>query len=517
MIARHYFLLLIVVLHAVVGCQSSNSSADEAGQSDVVDTVNWIVKNSVDRDLDEIREDGVLRALIIYSSTSYFLYRGQPMGFEYELLERLADHLDLKLELVVSTNLDNQFEVLNRGDVDLIAHGMTITNQRKWEVDFTEYLYLTKQVLVQRRPDNFRQISWKTLQKQMIHDPIELINDTVSIRFNSSYYERMLSLANEIGGDIYIDTLDSSLSTDEIIQMVIDGEIKYTIADENLAKINASYHPILKIDVPVSFSQRIAWVTRKKSPLFRKSVNDWILSVRNKTEYNVLYNKYFKNTKTFRSRRRSDFYSLNNVQISQYDDLIKKYAKEIGWDWRLLASQVYQESRFDPTAKSWAGAGGLMQLMPTTAESLGISDLTNPEESIRGGTSYLSQLHGYFSDVTDSLTRIQFAMAAYNCGYGHVRDAQRLAEAKGLDKNIWSDNVEKAILALSFAENFNKPMIQFGYVRGKEPVDYVKEIFERYEHYKQFIPLVAQSSTLSPGFEMANVAMRTENKDQLGQ
>lgn len=517
---RCYFFLL-VVLAGLTHCESPGPdgsmtrSALRGGLHPEADTVtNWIVANSVDRDLADIRDEGVLRALIIYSSTSYFLYRGQPMGFEYELLERLAAHLGLKLELVVSTNLDNQFEVLNRGDVDLIAHGMTITNQRKWEVDFTEYLFLTRQVLVQKRPDNYRQISWKTLQNQMIHDPIQLINDTVSIRKNSAYYERMMSLANEIGGDIYIDTLDSSLSTDEIIQMVIDGEVKYTIADENLARINASYHPILKIDVPVSFSQRIAWVTRKKSPNFRKAVNDWIVSVRHGTEYNVLYNKYFKNTKTFRSRRRSDFYSLNNVQISAYDDLIKKYAAEIGWDWRLLASQVYQESRFDPAAKSWAGASGLMQLMPSTAESLGITDLSNPEQSIRGGTAYLAQLYEYFTDIPDSLTRIQFAMASYNCGYGHVRDAQRLAEARGLDKTAWFGHVEAAIILLSFSEHFNKPMIQYGYVRGKEPADYVTDIFDGYEHYKKFIPLVAQNLA-DPGHQPP--AMMTLTASSIGQ
>lgn len=472
------------VKHELVRRTLTDLSSDEI----TTDTTNWVVANSVDRDLDEIKKDGVLRALIIYSSTSYFLYRGEPMGFEYELLEQLAERLDLKLELVISTDLDSEFEVLNRGDVDLIAHGMTITNERKWEVAFTEYLYLTRQVLVQRQPDNYRDMKWSELQKQLIHDPIELINDTVSIRRNSAYSERMRSLSNEIGGNIYIDTLDSNLSTDQIIKMVIDGKIKYTIADENLAKINAAYHPILKIDVPVSFSQRIAWVTRKKSPKLRKAVNEWILSERKRTNYNVTYNKYFKNKRNFRSRERSEFYSLNNRQISQYDKLIKRHAKEIDWDWRLLASQVYQESRFDPKANSWAGAKGLMQVMPKTAKSLGIKNLTNPAQSLRGGVSYLGWLRDNFEDVPDSLTRIKFMLAAYNCGYGHMKDAQRLAEHNGLDPTLWDDNVELMVLALTDPEHFNKPMIQHGYVRGEEPVNYVRDILKRYDQYKQFIP-----------------------------
>ncbi len=492
--------LLIGLLFFISYCKQANSGEEKlANHKNVAgktpnreatdEEINWIVENSVDRDLEDIREDGILRALVIYSSTSYFLYRGEPMGFEYELLSQLADHLNLKLELVISTDLDTEFEVLNRGDVDLIAHGMTITNQRKWEVDFTEYLYLTRQVLVQKQPDNYRSMKWSELQKQLIHDPIELIDDTVSIRKNSAYFERMVSLSNEIGGTIYIDTLDSGLSTDEIIKMVIDGKIKYTIADENLARINASYHPILKIDVPVSFSQRIAWVTRKKSPELRRAINKWILSVRKSTDYNVTYNKYFRNKRNFRSRIRSDFYSLNNNQISEYDEIIKKYASKLKWDWRLLASQVYQESRFDPKAKSWAGAKGLMQVMPRTAKSLGIKNLNNPEQSIRGGTAYLSEVDGVFSDVPDSLNKVKFILAAYNCGFGHMQDAQRLATHKGLDPTQWEDNVEQTLLDLSSPEHFNKPMIKYGYVRGTEPVNYVREIFERYEHYQQFFPL----------------------------
>ena len=139
--------LPIFFLSLLISCKGDSKSNSQQGE-----IINPIVANSSDRDLEDIKKDGVLRALVVYSSTSYFLYKGQPMGFEYELLQMLAKELDLKLEVVVSKDLDSEFEVLNRGDVDLIAHGMTITNQRKWEVDFTEHLYLTRQVLVQKKP-----------------------------------------------------------------------------------------------------------------------------------------------------------------------------------------------------------------------------------------------------------------------------------------------------------------------------------------------------------------------------
>lgn len=480
---KYYIYPLCFLLLVLMSCQNSNKKSNLKTK----EAYNQIVANSSSRDLKDIKEDGILKALVVYSSTSYFLYKGQPMGFEYELLEHLAKHLNLKLEIIVSDNLDNQFEVLNKGDVDIIAHGMTVTNQRKWEVDFTEYLYLTKQVLVQKKPDNFRKMSWSTLQKHLIDDPLDLIGDTVSIRRNSAYSERILSLSNEIGGQIYIDTLDSKLSTGEIIDMVVSGKIKYTIADENLARINATNNPILKIDVPISFSQRIAWVTRKKSVEFRKVVDEWILQQRKKTSYFVIYNKYFKNKRFYRRRIKSEYYSLNNNQISKYDDLIKKFTEKLGWDWRLLASQVYQESKFDPVAESWAGAKGLMQVMPTTAKELGIKDLSDPIESLRGGTTYLSQLYNRFEEIEDEENRIKFTLASFNCGYGHVLDAQRLAEANGLNPLLWDNNVDKMLLALRFPKNYNKDIIKYGYVRGSEPVNYVNQIFERYNHYKQFI------------------------------
>ena len=198
---------------------------------------------AVYHDLPGIKNDGILRVMTSYSSTSYFLYKGQPMGYEYDLLKRFAKHLGVKLEITVSNNLDTMFQSLLNGKVDLIAHGLTITNSRKEMVTFSEYLYHTHQVLVQRKPQNYRKMSWSKLQASLIHDPIELIGDTVSVRNNSSYMTRLTNLSEEIGGTIYFDTLPGDLSTDQIIEMVANGEIKYTVADNNISSINASYYP----------------------------------------------------------------------------------------------------------------------------------------------------------------------------------------------------------------------------------------------------------------------------------
>jgi membrane-bound lytic murein transglycosylase F len=439
------------------------------------------------KDLDEIKKDGELVALTTFSNTSYFLYRGQPMGFEYELLQRFADHLDLDLKIKISKNIDSLLPQLRNGKADILAHGMTITSDRKKDVSFTDYLFLTHQVLVQKKPDNWRSMNWKEIEKSLIHDPIELIGDTVSIRKNSSYYKRIKNLSQEIGGQIHIEPLSGDLSTDEIIQMVVDGKIKYTIADNNIAGIMASYYPILNIDVPVSFSQRISWAVRHSSGDLLAETNKWLDNMKDEVDYYVIFNKYFKNRRSFRKRIESEFYSLNNEKISSYDELIKTFALEIGWDWRLIASLVYQESQFDPLAKSWAGAMGLMQIMPLTAKELGIKKPYNPEASIRGGTKYLKHLYNRFDKIEDSIQRIKFTLASYNCGFGHVRDAQKLAALNNYEEYTWDDNVEKMVLKLSHPKFYNRPEVIYGYVRGLEPVLYVKYIFQRYEHYKQFI------------------------------
>jgi len=467
--------LIYLVLFLFFGCEK-----DSINKSEITEFNNkW--------DLEQIKASGTLRALTVYSGTSYFLYKGRPMGYEFELLERFAEYLDVDLEMIVVKNINELFEKLNNGEGDIIAHGLTITTDRKEEVSFSNHLYLTKQVLVQKKPDNWRGMSWTKLKKALVHDTIDLLGDTISIRSMTSYKERIYNLSDELGGTIHINLLSGELATDEIIEKVVNGDIKYTIADNNIASIMATYYPILDVKVLVSFSQRIAWATRHDSQNLLNATNNWLKQIKRKIDFNVIYNKYFKNKKYFRRRIKSNFYSLNNQQISPYDGLIKKYSKVLNWDWRLVASQVYQESKFDPRVSSWAKASGLMQLMPNTAKELGVTNRSDPEQSIKGGTKYLKRIWKNFEHIPDSIQRTKFAMASYNCGMGHVFDAQRLAEIEGLKKDVWDDHVETMVLKLSKPEYYNNPIVKYGYVRGLEPYNYVKQIFERYQHYVQFI------------------------------
>ena len=472
---RHIYIIFIAIL---LSCSSNNEKNDDDLAA---------LKSQVKLDLEGIKKRGKLRALTTYSGTTYFLYKGRTMGFEYELLQRLCEALEVDLEMVIARDENELMDMLIRGEGDIIAYGYTILNERKGKIAFTEPLYLSNQVLVQRKPSNWRRMKLHQIKKQMITDPIQLIGDTVSVKKNSSYASRLRNLNTELGGTIHIDTIDGRLTTEEIIKKVADGDLKYTVVDQNIGYINASYYPNLDVSTKISFSQQIAWGTRKNSPKLLVEVNKWIEDFTKTVDYHVIYNKYYKNKRRYKARVASEFYSISDNKISPYDDMIKKYADKIGWDWRLVASVTYQESQFEPESKSWAGARGLMQIMPATARELNISDPSDPYESIRGGTAYLQQVWGKHENVTDSIQRIKFTLASYNCGYAHLKDAQRIAKRKDWDPIVWDDNVELAILDLASPEYYNSEGIRYGYVRGTEPYNYVRQIFERYEHYKVFI------------------------------
>lgn len=443
----------------------------------------------VERDLAEIKEEGVIRAIAIYNSTNYFLYRGEPMGFEYELLRELTEELGLELEMVVAQNINELFDLLNSGKGDLIASGLTVTEPRRKLVAFTDYHYLTHQALVQRKPKNWRRLPGYKIDQALTSDAIELIGDTVAVPAQSSYYERLINLQQEIGGTIHLDTNVGLANTDDLIRQVMEGKIKYTVADYNIAAINKTYYPDLDIETPISFSQRIAWAVRKNSPELLRGVNEWVQGMRQKDLYYVLYNKYFKNKKSYERRVKSEFYSRNSGKISRYDSLLKRFADTLNWDWRLLGSLVYQESRFDPYAESWAGARGLMQLMPATALEMGLKNPNDPTQNLDGGVRYLRRLTKRFEEeVEDPLQRVKFAIASYNVGLGHVLDARRLAEKYGKDPSVWDQNVEFYIRKMSSFKYYSDPVVRYGFARGEEPFHYVRDIFARYQHYRKLLP-----------------------------
>jgi len=442
---------------------------------------------SVNFDLDSIVKRGKLIAVTDFNSTNYFLYKGEPMGFHYELLRKFSEQLGVDLEIVTENNLEHAFDLLNTGSADLLAIGLTVSMERKKYISFTEPILETRQVLVQRKPRNWRSMTADALDRYLIRNQLDLAGKTVYVQEHSIHYERMLSLSREIGDTINI--IAVPFESEDLIRSVAEGEIEYAVCDENIAMVNATYHPGIDVGTPVSFHQKIAWgVRRKGSEKLLEELNKWIGAYRKTPSYSYLYAKYFRNSRSL-AIVRSDYYSLSTGRISMWDDLLKRASGEIGWDWRLLSSLVYQESRFDPDVESWAGAYGLMQIMPATGEKFGIDITSSPAANVKAGIKYIKWLQEIFRDkVPDEQERLKFILASYNAGPGHVLDAMKLAEKNGMDPARWEGSVAYWLLRKSQPEYYNDTIVKNGYFRGTESVNFVTGILDRYDHYRNMVP-----------------------------
>jgi membrane-bound lytic murein transglycosylase F len=312
-----------------------------------------------------------------------------------------------------------------------------------------------------------------------------MVGKEIHLRKNSSFYDRIQNLSEEVGGEIIIKEVDGEVSVEELIQQVSTEEIDYTVADEHVAKINRAFYKNLYIKTPVSLEQKIAWAVRKNSPQLLDTLNSWLEKFKKTVDFRVIYLKYYGNTQLYRARVQSKLFTSKSGQISQYDELIKSESDKNGWDWRLISSLIYQESQFDHEAESWAGAYGLMQLMPETAAAYGVDSTSSPQANIKAGIRYLEWLEEEFLEkVADSSERKKFVLAAYNVGLGHVYDAIRLATKYELKADVWEGNVAEMLKNKSKPKFYRDPVAYYGYCRGSEPYAYVDQIMKRYEHYK---------------------------------
>lgn len=436
--------------------------------------------------LDRILETKVLRAATDYGSVSYLIYRGETIGYQYEILKEIASHLQVKLEMVVEKDIETAMEKLNKEEVDIIAMGLTITSARKQLFEFTEPIMTTRQVLVQRKPDQFEKMKTSDeIESHLIRNQIELAGKTIYVQKGTIFKRRLNTLSNEIGDTIHV--IEEDRDVEELIEAVANGEIDFTVADHYIALINSRYYQNIDISTPISFPQRIAWIVKKGQTGLADTISSWLIEFNKTLLSRLLYNKYFENLRSSRISR-SKYSSFSGGMLSPYDEEIKEASKIVDWDWRLLASMIYQESEFKPNVKSWVGAYGLMQMMPSTFEQYGLDTTASPKEQIDAGAKYLGYLENQLpAEITDKNERIKFTLAAYNCGIGHVLDARRLTEKYKKDPNVWSGQVDEFIYKLSDKTYYHDPVVYYGYIRGEETYRFVNEILQRFEDYKNLI------------------------------
>ncbi|MEQ9188147.1 MAG: transporter substrate-binding domain-containing protein [Cryomorphaceae bacterium] len=435
------------------------------------------------RDLDVILASGKLVALTDFSSSSYFIFKGVPMGFEYELLQRFCDELGVDLSVRIVSDMDSVIYLLNRNKGDVIAANYTVTNRRKRKVSFSEPVLKTRQVLVQRLPEQWWTMTRDQLNQNLVRNAVGLVGKEVYVRRESSFYTRLLNLMDEMGGIIDIEFAEG-IGTEQLIEMVSLGEINYTVADENVAVLNKAYFSNIDVNTPLSFTQNVAWACRKNSPLLLDTLNSWLNEFKHTEEFAVIHLKYFKARTQHRERVLSEYSSLKGSKISPYDVLIKQEAERIGWDWKLLAAMIYQESKFIPDAEAWTGASGLMQLIPETAQRFGADSVGDPQQNIHAGVSFLKTIDAYWKEkLNDSTQIIPFSLASYNVGLGHVLDARRLAKKHGGDTASW-ESVSTFLELKAQPQFYTDEVVRHGYCRGTEPVTYVRSIMSLWEHYK---------------------------------
>lgn len=465
-------LLLLVVGIFAISCNSTERKGKKGTETEYQI-----------QDLPEIIKSGKIRVVTNYNSTNYFVYKGQPMGYQFELLQEFANFMGLKLEVSVSNDLQANFNDLQNGHLDIIASSLAVTRETEELVAFTEPHSFSRQVLVQQAFLPVKGNSTNRIYNAIIRNQLDLAGKSIYVQKGSAFVQRLRSLANEIGDSINIIEIPD-YEVEQLIDLVAAGEIPLTVCDENLAKVNLSFYPNIDIETAISFPQKQAWAVNKNAPELLNAVNNWMIGFKKTAKYQRVYQKYFLNQ---RSTHIVDagFHSIKGGQVSVYDDLIRKESARYNLDWRLIASLIYQESRFIPDAESWAGAMGLMQLMPETADRFGVQSITSPSENIRAGIQFLQWLDERMKPrVEDPAERLKFVLASYNVGIGHVLDAMSLAEKNGKNPQIWDDNVDYYILNKSNPKYYNDPVVKFGYCRGEEPFNYVKEILERYEHYR---------------------------------
>lgn len=425
-------------------------------------------------DLPQVIERGELVALTLTGSTSYFNYRGEPMGFQYELAGQFAHSLGLKLKLKIVKDEAELVNSLLRGEGDLIAYNLPITNAHKDSLLYCGEENITHQVIIQRRG------------KEALKDVTQLVGKEIFVN-PGKYYDRLVNLNRELGGGIGLHTLQTdSISAEELITRVAEGQIDYTVATDEVARINKTYHPNLDISLRISFDQRSSWAVRKSSPLLAAAADKWHRENINSPEFKASAKRYFEAEKHV---SHGSILSVKEGKISLYDDLFRHYSADISWDWRLLAALAYTESNFNPDVVSWAGARGLMQLMPATARAMGVpaGKESDPEESIKAGVKYIANLQRIFSKVADREEQVKFVLAAYNAGAGHVTDAMALAEKYGRNPCLWEHHVAHYILLKSNEEFYQDPVCRNGYFRGTETYNFVRDVMERADAYKRKI------------------------------
>ena len=460
---------LLFFCWALTSCQNEPEPYSENAED--VDTLTMF---------QHIQNNGVLKAVTNCEIINYNTEKPTPSGFEYELLSDFCKDNGLELEMIVNENLDSCFMLLDSCKVDVVAVGVGSNKDMKRRFLLTNPILMQRSVLVQRLPKGWNKMSTvNEVENQLLRSSVDLAGKTIHLPQGSHEVKLLEHLSDQIGDTIYIVECDSLNSVD-LVKAVSSGQIDYTVVEEYVARMASIGLKGLDTKLNVSVEQPLGWAIYNhdgdSSLLY--ALNGWIDNFEQRNLNRILA-KYVNKGNVFAPEKHT------NGHLSPFDDMIKVAAKKIGWDWRLLASLIYQESRFKLDLESEKGAFGLMQLMPVVMERYNIGYDATVEEQLDAGAQLLHYLEKCLDDkVADSVERVKFVLAAYNSGLGHVYDAQRLASKYGKYPDVWDNNVDYFILNKSKKQYYNDTCCKAGYLRGTETYRFVEEVLDRYHQYQ---------------------------------
>jgi membrane-bound lytic murein transglycosylase F len=414
--------------------------------------------------LQQVQEHNELIVITRNSPTTYYEGPNGPTGFEYELVKRFAEYIGVELRIVVPPNFNDIFTLTALGDAHLAAAGLTITDQRKRKVRFGPvYQEITPQLVY----------LGGTLRPKSLAD----LKGTLEVIAGSSHEERLQKLKKEYPDLTW--TANKEDDSEQLLRMVSDQLIEYTVMDSNDLSVNRHFYPEVKPAFAISDPEPLAWAFPKGED---NSLLDTAITFFNKIRQNGTLNqlleRYYGHIEKFDYVGTRRYLRDIEQRLPAYRDAFMAAAEEVGMDWRLLAAIGYQESHWNPEAVSPTGVRGIMMLTRDAAKDIGIEDRLDPEQSIQGGTGYLVRMLQNIPERVPEPDRTWLALAAYNVGLGHLEDARILTQKNKGNSDRWVD-VKKNLPLLSQKKWFKQT--RYGYARGREPVRYVENIRTYYD------------------------------------
>jgi len=427
--------------------------------------------------LEKIKKRKTLNVVLLNSPSTYYIDASGEQGFEYDLIKAYAKHLHVDLNVTVAHTIQEAIKLGENPNIDIVSASISKTPLREKKFHFgPSYFEVQEEVICNRDMLNTAKFP---------KDIEDLKGLKIEVGTDTSYSETIKLLQNE-GYDINA-TYSSHLSTEELLEKVATREIDCTIADSNVYTINLRYYPEIALAFAVSDREQLAWILTDGSDDLEMSMYTWLNSFVQKGSMRELKEHYYSYVIFFDYYNTKMFYRRVKSRLPRYREYFMQASAKYDLPWTLLAAISYQESHWNPNAKSFTGVRGLMMLTKKTAKLLGVKNRINPKESIFGGAKHFNSMTKLVPKEVEGENRLKFALAAYNIGMGHIYDAQLLAKKFGFNPNIWSDL--KKVLPLLAQKKYYRTL-KYGYARGEEPVNYVEAIY----NYKDILSNIEENT-----------------------